>query len=111
LLIPSSIVGASARNQFPAFQAALTFAHEYGIFAASLEDRPFVPVGTVVMQGAPKDFKRSFRKWDDSKQVTAKVLDLEDVGATWSSTKGGKAPSLRVVPLTAALEAVGKMMR
>lgn len=59
-----------------------------------MEDRPFVPVTTVVLEGVPKDMKSVFRKWDDARSPTfhgAKSLQ--------------RGRSLRVVPLTVALEA------
>jgi len=79
-----------------AFRAALLFAQEYGILAASAEDRPFVPVSSVIIcsrQGSgcaigaedvPESVKRAFRKWDD-----------------------GSVRVCRILPLTAALEATG----
>ena len=36
------LVGSMAQTQFAAFQHSLMFAQEYGILAASMEDRPFV---------------------------------------------------------------------
>lgn len=81
------IVGPQARAKSAEFQTALLFAQEYGILAASLEDRPFVPVGTVVLDGAPRDMKAIFRKWDEG---------------TGSRQQGEK-----VVGLSAALEALG----
>ncbi|TAQ87595.1 hypothetical protein B7494_g4111, partial [Chlorociboria aeruginascens] len=59
------IVGCQAQYQYAAFHNALLFAQEYGILAAGSEDRPFVPVSTVVLEGAPKDLKSVFRKWRD----------------------------------------------
>ena len=56
-----SIVGALSRSQSVAFGTALLFAQEYGILAASAEDRPFVPVTTVVLEGVPRDMKAVFR--------------------------------------------------
>jgi hypothetical protein len=67
------------------------FAQEYGILAASMEDRPFIPVSTVVLQGAPRDLKAVFRKWDEAKTMTR-----------WEPNKSS---SLRVIPLSAAIEA------
>ena len=72
------------------------FAQEYGILAAGMEDRPFVPVSTVVMEGVPKDMKSVFRKWKDSLTPTF-------MNSTGTPLQRGK--SLRVLPLTAALEA------
>lgn len=72
------------------------FAQEYGILAASAEDRPFVPAASVVIcvrnssepgkeaDDIPEGMRRAFRKWDDSIIRGCKIL-----------------------PLTAALEATG----
>ncbi len=73
------------------------FAQEYGILAAGMEDRPFVPVTTVVLEGIPKDMKSVFRKWDDARSPTFHGTKFLQRGR-----------SLRVVPLTAALEATKK---
>ncbi|RDL40441.1 Actin depolymerizing protein [Venustampulla echinocandica] len=88
------IVGANAQSQYPAFHNALVFAQEYGILAAGLEDRPFIPVSTVVIEGIPRDMKSVFRKW------------REGSAPTRTQTAGlQRGRSLRVVPLNAALEA------
>ena len=94
------IVGSASESQYAAFHNALTFAQEYGILAAGMEDRPFVPVTTVVLEGVPKDMKSVFRKWRDALATTV-----------FKSTSGSslqRGRSLRVVPLTAALEATKK---
>lgn len=77
-----------ARSKMAEFQTAVFFAQEYGILAASLEDRPFVPVSTVVLEGAPRDMKAVFRKWDDANVARSSLPQR-----------------LRLVPLSAALEA------
>ncbi|MCJ1475506.1 hypothetical protein MMC13_004169 [Lambiella insularis] len=79
------IVGSQASSKLSTFRTALSFAQEYGILAASMEDRPFVPVGHVVLDGAPTGMKRAFRKWENDQRA------------------GGREV---VVPLNAALEAV-----
>lgn len=71
------------------------FAHEYGILAASLDDRPFVPVSTVVLEGVPRDMKACFRSWEDSLQPTAALM----------AGKPRRGRSLRIVGLQAALAA------
>ncbi|KAL6720396.1 hypothetical protein ACLMJK_002318 [Lecanora helva] len=78
-----------------AFRAGLLFAQEYGILAASEEDRPRVPTASVVIcsknatdkdkQSLPEMMVRAFRKWDE-----------------------GFVNECRIVPLTAALEAMGE---
>ncbi|MCJ1437454.1 hypothetical protein MMC27_006841 [Xylographa pallens] len=82
------ILGRDAASKLPTFRTALHFAQEYGILAASMEDRPFVPVSHVVLSGTPPDMKTAFRKWDDGR----------------GATKEGKEVVL--VPLNAALEAI-----
>ncbi len=67
-IAPSPHGSKSAR--FPTFRAALLFAQEYGILSASLEDRPFVPIGSVIFggryaSGVPEGMRRAFRKWED----------------------------------------------
>ena len=73
------------------FHAALMFAHEYGILAASAEDRPFVPISSVVVctreepgsgkgvEQIPEVLRRAFRKWnDDVVKKGCKVLSLSE---------------------------------
>ena len=90
------LVGSMAQSQFSAFQHSLLFAQEYGILAAGMEDRPFVPVTTIVLGGVPKDMRAVFRKWKDA-------LSPTEMNAIGTPLQRGR--SLRVVPLTAALEA------
>ncbi|CZT51711.1 uncharacterized protein RSE6_12898 [Rhynchosporium secalis] len=90
------IIGSRSQSQYPAFQNALNFGQEYGILAAGMEDRPFVPVTTVVLEGVPKDMKSVFRKWVDARSITFHKPVVGDLR---------RKKSLRVVPLTAALEA------
>jgi len=86
-----SIVSHHAGSKAAEFQTALLFAQEYGILAASLEDRPFVPAGSVVLRGAPRDLRAVFRKWDDGMEAGQQ-----------GGTEGEK-----VLGLSAALEALG----
>ncbi|MCJ1394661.1 hypothetical protein MMC18_007541 [Xylographa bjoerkii] len=81
------ILGRHASSKFPTFRTALHFAQEYGILAASMEDRPFVPVSHVVLGGTPSGMKTAFRKWDDSHGITREGREV-------------------IIPLTAALEAI-----
>ncbi|KAI9779511.1 MAG: hypothetical protein M1839_007319 [Geoglossum umbratile] len=85
------VVGARTQSKYAELQTALMFAQEYGILAASMEDRPFIPVSTVVLQGAPRDFRAVFRKWEETKIITS-----------WEPKR---KPSLKVVPLSEAIEA------
>lgn len=66
-----------------------------------MEDRPFVPVSTVVIEGIPKDLKSVFRKWSEGRAPTITVQPSVKQGGTDLK----RVRSLRVVPLTAALEA------
>jgi hypothetical protein len=91
------IVGSAAQAEFASFQHALLFAQEYGILAAGMEDRPFIPVTTVVLEGVPKDLRSVFRKWVPGLSPT-----LHKLPAAGSLQRGR---SLRVLPLNAALEA------
>jgi hypothetical protein len=95
-LIRNSIIGPLAQSQSHAFATALLFAQDYGIIAAGMEDRPFVPISTVVLEGVPRDLKPCFRKWTD---------DLASGGteALMAGVKRGR--SLRCVGLDAALAA------
>jgi hypothetical protein len=94
------IVGAQAQNQYAAFHNALEFAQEYAILASGMEDRPFVPVSTVVLEGIPRDLKSVFRKWSDSASPTL----MNPTIPAGSPLKRGR--SLRVVPLNQALQAL-----
>ncbi|KAE8448181.1 hypothetical protein EG329_009785 [Mollisiaceae sp. DMI_Dod_QoI] len=91
------IVGSAAQSQYPSFQHALMFAQEYGILASGLEDRPYIPVTTVVLEGVPKDMRSVFRKWVQGSAPTLHKPPPAGNLQRWRS--------LRVLPLTAALEA------
>ncbi|MCJ1284867.1 hypothetical protein MMC26_004204 [Xylographa opegraphella] len=83
------ILGRHATSKLPTFRTALHFAQEYGILAASMEDRPFVPVSHVVLAGTPPGMQTAFRKWDDRRAITQ------------------DAKGVLTVPLNAALEVLG----
>lgn len=113
------IVGARSQHQYAAFRNALDFAQEYAILAAGMEDRPFVPISTVVLEGIPRDMKSVFRKWRDSASPT--VMHVSPQGASGGSGAGSapasaggrpsglkRARSLRIVPLTQALQALAE---
>ncbi|KKK26915.1 hypothetical protein ARAM_003742 [Aspergillus rambellii] len=57
------IVGEQASNRPAEFASAVVFAHEYGILAASLQDRPFIPKSFVSLGGPPESCRGAFRKW------------------------------------------------
>ncbi|EFX00662.1 gelsolin domain containing protein [Grosmannia clavigera kw1407] len=96
------IVGYQSQGQYASFRNALDFAQEYAILAAGVEDRPFVPISTVVLEGIPRDLKSVFRKWRDDASPTRTT---ETVGAV-QQVAIKRSRSLRVVPLTVALQAL-----
>lgn len=113
------LVGRHAQSQYPAFRNALDFAQEYAILASSMEDRPFVPVSTVVLEGIPRDLKRVFRKWTDDSSPTMLPQQQQQQGQqgqggggqqNGSAAAGGlkRGRSLRVVTLTQALRAISE---
>ncbi|KAL4809182.1 hypothetical protein BDV18DRAFT_150715 [Aspergillus unguis] len=57
------IVGDQASNRPAEFASAVVFAHEYGILAASLQDRPFIPKSFISLGGTPESCRSAFRKW------------------------------------------------
>ncbi|RJE25865.1 gelsolin repeat protein [Aspergillus sclerotialis] len=71
------IVGNQASQRSAEFASAVIFAHEYGILAASLQDRPFIPKTFVSIGGLPDSCRSVFRKWDKrSWQIPLRVLTL-----------------------------------
>ncbi|KAH0614048.1 uncharacterized protein H6S33_005934 [Morchella sextelata] len=86
------VLGANSQSKRPEFQSALQFAQDYAILAATVDDRPFIPVSSVIVGGAPREFKVLFRNWEDAKIPTS-----------WQPSR---KPSLRLVGLTAAMEAM-----
>ena len=94
-LTKRSIVGALSRSQSVAFSTALEFAQEYCILAVSEDNRPFMPVTTIVLEGVPKDMKAVFRFWDDSLIPAAGLMN----------GKLGRGKSLRIVGLEKAIQA------
>lgn len=93
VLIVYSVLGSQSQEKRAEFQTALQFAQEYSMLAVSLEDRPVIPVTSVILGGAPREFKALFRTWEDAKTPT-----------TWQPTR---KPSMRIVGLSEAMEAVG----
>ena len=82
------IVGARSQHQYASFHNALDFAQEYSILAAGMEDRPFVPISTVVLEGIPRDLKSVFRKWSDSLSPTI----MNHLGGSNVSVGGSGSP-------------------
>ena len=97
------IVGSKAQSQYASFRNALDFAQEYGILAAGMEDRPFVPISTVVLEGAPRDLKSVFRRWRDADSPTTMPAPAPPAG---SGLKRGR--SMRVATLNQALQALNE---
>ncbi|KAF1954741.1 hypothetical protein CC80DRAFT_506002 [Byssothecium circinans] len=89
------IVGALSRTQHHAFAIALMFVQEYTMLAVSEEDRPFMPISTIVLEGTPRDMKAVFRFWDDAMIPAAGLM----------RGKLGRGKSLRIVGLEKAIEA------
>ncbi|KAI9726452.1 MAG: hypothetical protein M1828_001274 [Chrysothrix sp. TS-e1954] len=87
------LVGPLSSAHASVFASALMFAQDYGMLAASTEDRPFVPKSMVVLEGAPHDMKACFRGWNDDR------IDSSSLMAGKQKTSQPK-----VVPLTAALD-------
>lgn len=77
------------------FGQTLLFASDYAMLAASIDDRPSVPKGYVLLSGVPQDVTLLFRHWDDTaglwsggglmaasqapSQNVLKILDLNEV--------------------------------
>jgi len=55
------IVGPRSVAKPRAFSAAVLFVQDYGILAASMQDRPFVPISKVVLRGMPHEVRAAFR--------------------------------------------------
>ncbi|CAK7217814.1 hypothetical protein SCUCBS95973_003272 [Sporothrix curviconia] len=101
------IVGRNSQAQYAAFRNALDFSQEYAILAAGMEDRPFVPISTVVLEGIPRDLKSVFRKWAEEASPTRMAVPAASAASSpAASIKRGR--SLRIVPLTVALQAVAE---
>ncbi|KAI0016921.1 hypothetical protein F4780DRAFT_757324 [Xylariomycetidae sp. FL0641] len=101
------VVGAQAKSQYASFHNALEFAQEYAILAAGMEDRPFVPVSTVVLEGVPKDMKSVFRKWRDELSPTITNVPSPSTG-TGTGTGLRRGRSLKIVSLNQALKALSE---
>ena len=100
------IVGHRSQTQYAAFHNALEFAQDYAILAAGAEDRPFVPISTVVLEGVPRDLKSVFRKWTDAASPTRMVAPPAAAGPASPGIK--RVRSLRIVPLNVALQALAE---
>lgn len=95
------IVGSRSQSEYAGFHNALDFAQEYAILAAGMEDRPFVPISTVVLEGIPKDMKSVFRKWRDADSPTKMNPPGNGMGLR-------RGRSLRIMPLNQALQALSE---
>jgi hypothetical protein len=101
-----SIPSPHSRAHAHAFSSALLFAQDYGILAASAQDRPFVPVSTVVLEGAPRDLKAVFRRWSNPSSAEGSGDGSSSAEAKKKSGGLKRGGSLRTVGLAAALAAV-----
>lgn len=88
-------MGALSRNQSVAFSTALLFAQEYSMLAVAEEDRPCMPITTIVLEGTPRDMKAVFRFWEDGMVPAAALM----------SGKLGRGKSLRIMGLQKAMDA------
>ncbi|KAJ5091312.1 hypothetical protein NUU61_006182 [Penicillium alfredii] len=71
------IVGEHASQKSAEFASAVVFAHEYGILATSLQDRPFIPKSLVALGGIPDRCQSAFRKWDQRSLHAPCVFPLD----------------------------------
>ena len=78
---------------------ALLFASEYGVLAASTDDRPSVPKAAILLSGTPSDLKVLFRHWDDG-------TGLWGTGGLMAGSQGNRDDEVRLVDLNDALEVV-----
>jgi hypothetical protein len=102
----SRILPPNPRPHASAFAAALLFAQAYAILAASEDDRPFVPVTTVVLDGAPRDLRAAFRRWTVTSGSSTGGEDIGKGNVGAASSGLSRKGSLRVVALATALAAV-----
>ncbi|KAJ5953962.1 hypothetical protein N7501_008241 [Penicillium viridicatum] len=73
------IIGEQASHKSADFASAVVFAHEYGILATSLQDRPFIPKSFVALGGVPDRCQSAFRKWNPRNQHAPFVFSLDVV--------------------------------
>jgi hypothetical protein len=66
-----------------------------------MQDRPFVPVSTIVLDGAPRDMRAVFRNWKDKAEGHVQTEKLIN-GKPARKAGGG----MKVVGLAAALAAL-----
>ena len=70
-------MGEQATQKSADFSSAVIFAHEYGILATSLQDRPFIPKSFVALGGIPDRCQAAFRKWDPHSLHAPCVVSLD----------------------------------
>lgn len=88
------MLGAKAQSKREEFQTALQFTQDYSILAVSVDDRPFIPVSSVILGGAPREFRALFRTWEDSKSPTN------------TKPTGMRKSSLRLIGLDEAMKII-----
>ena len=77
------------------------FASEYGVLAASTEDRPVVPKAFVLLSGVPRGMKMVFRHWDDS-------TGLWGTGGLMAGSQANRNSQVELLDLNEALGVVRK---
>jgi hypothetical protein len=73
------IIGEQATQKSADFASAVVFAHEYGILATSLQDRPFIPKSFVALGGVADRCQSAFRKWNPRNHHAPFVFPLDVV--------------------------------
>ncbi|KAJ5154816.1 Small GTPase superfamily ARF/SAR type [Penicillium coprophilum] len=73
------IIGDQASQKSAEFASAVVFAHEYGILATSLQDRPFIPKSYVALGGVSDRCQSAFRKWNPRTLHAPFVFSLDVV--------------------------------
>jgi hypothetical protein len=73
------IIGEHASQKSADFASAVVFAHEYGILATSLQDRPFIPKSYVALGGVADRCQSAFRKWNPRTHHAPFVFSLDVV--------------------------------
>lgn len=77
-----SYVGHEAKSKAAEFVTALSFAEQYGMLAASLQDRPAIPPCCVSFGRAESGLRAAFRKWKTGEEAgKTRLFGLHDVMA------------------------------
>lgn len=80
------------------------------MLAVSIEDRPFMPISSVILGGAPKEFKALFRTWDNACPAVLNPQQQQNPAAPVKQQPAAsgmrRARSIRLVGLSEAMEAM-----